>query len=316
MHSSSDREQCSPVLLPLVLRQCSAALVPMNPLALSALPKRYIQTSSAHPFCVSLRSICAPALNMLSPRMLQCSWAGDHSADRLVSSGETPRTPQLPFSCFAASSQLALIQHFKQLPPSSCAWPHLACHFSAKVPCDSSVSALAFALALAFAAVPALVLALALVLFTPFCRLGAVLRAASVGNQQPTAVVCQRHIPAIRLVQGRKAKRLLVCLILSSCVHFSVSMFQPQPAAGASFHPALEWTATVNALQEQPQQPALVANLARLRRQAQRTQRLLRQGAISAPADSERQIAQVLGHAPPEDRTPPVFPCNEPGHRN
>eukprot|EP00971_Amphidinium_carterae_P227078 4504427-Amphidinium_carterae.1 len=253
---------------------------------------------------------------MLSQHVLQCSWAGDQIAVRIVSSGETPRTPQLPFSCLAAISQPALIQQFGQLPPSSCAWPQLACHFLAKVPCVSSVSALAFALALAFAAVPALVLALVLVLSAPFCRFSAVLRAASVGNQRPTAAVCPRHIPASRLVQGRQARRLLVCLILSSCVHFSVSMFQPQPAAGASFHPVLEWTATVNALQEQPQQPTLVANLARLRRQAQRTQRLLRQGAISAPADSERQIAQVLGHAPPEDRASPVFPCNEPGHRN
>eukprot|EP00971_Amphidinium_carterae_P267403 5304120-Amphidinium_carterae.1 len=75
---------------------------------------------------------------MLSQHLLQCSWAGDQLAVSNVSSGETPRTPQLSFSCLAAISPLALIPHFGQQPTVSCAWPQLACHFSAKVPWVSS----------------------------------------------------------------------------------------------------------------------------------------------------------------------------------
>eukprot|EP00971_Amphidinium_carterae_P046769 921572-Amphidinium_carterae.1 len=79
-------------------------------------------------------------------------------------------------------------------------------------------------------------------------------------------------------------------------------MHQPQLAEGASFFPASEWTATLLALQDSPQQPAMVfANLARLRRQARRTHDLIRRGVIPAPADSARQIAQVLGTDPPSE---------------
>eukprot|EP00971_Amphidinium_carterae_P319256 6345631-Amphidinium_carterae.2 len=102
----------------------------------------------------------------------------------------------------------------------------------------------------------------------------------------------------------QRVAHLLICLVLSACVQVSIAMHQPPLAEGATFFPASEWSATLHALQEVPQQPELVANLARLRRQAKKTRDLIRRGVITAPADSARQLAHMLGTAPPSDAVP------------
>eukprot|EP00971_Amphidinium_carterae_P232743 4619045-Amphidinium_carterae.1 len=258
---------------------------------------------------------------MPSQRSLLRFWASKQPALRIASTCEAPHTPQLAFPCVAISSVPVLPQRaFAQL-----AWPRCTCQQSSSrqlssTLCPCSVSALVSVLA--FSTGTALVSALVLVLAAIFSSLPSIQFSRAHVKETAFAQVAQRATSSVTQqphscrVCGKLLWRALLGVILSSLIQCSTCMNQPQPSAGASFHPAVEWTDTINALQERPQQPALVANLARLRRQAQRTQRLLRQGAISAPADSERQIAQVLGHAPPEDRAPPMFPCTEPGHRN
>eukprot|EP00971_Amphidinium_carterae_P224346 4450745-Amphidinium_carterae.1 len=94
-------------------------------------------------------------------------------------------------------------------------------------------------------------------------------------------------------VRPSKVRRSVVFgLAFHLCLMDALAMHQPHLAEGASYFPTDEYTATLQALHAEPDQPVALANLDRLLRQARRTADLLQHGAIPEQPGALEQLSQ------------------------